>query len=159
MTKFHPSRYFLNLEPNSSISSFSQFSQLLRSRKFKCVIREIAIPFQNQIGLFAKLRFLRNRNFAINAIFAIHFKTLAKREFMSPPVALESPFSICSAKFYKNQIWKDFYEITVSSSRISRLNTGNFRIFYPSEFYLILSGRIRSALKIIQNDTDIGHQL
>jgi len=31
-------------------------------RKFNCVICEIALPFQNQIGLFAKLRFLRNRN-------------------------------------------------------------------------------------------------
>ena len=37
MTKFHPPRYFLNLESNSSISSFSQFSQLRPSRKFLAI--------------------------------------------------------------------------------------------------------------------------
>ena len=42
---------------------------------------------------------------------------------------------------------------------ITRLNSGNFRIFYHSEFYLILSSRIGSVLKIIQNYNNIGHQL
>ena len=42
---------------------------------------------------------------------------------------------------------------------IVRLNSGNFGIFYRSEFYLILSSRKRSVLKIVQNDTNIRHQL
>ena len=40
-----------------------------------------------------------------------------------------------------------------------RLNSGNFGIFYHSEFYSILSSRKGSVLKIIQNDTNIRHQL
>ena len=39
---------------------------------------------------------------------------------------------------------------------IDRLNSRNFEIFYPSEFYSILSGRIKSVLKIIQNDINLG---
>ena len=42
---------------------------------------------------------------------------------------------------------------------IIRLNIGNFETFNHSGFYLILSSRIGSVLKIIQNDTHIGQQL
>ena len=41
---------------------------------------------------------------------------------------------------------------------ILRLNSGNFEIFYPSEFYSIISSRVKSVLKIIQNDTNFGYQ-
>ena len=45
--------------------------------------------------------------------------------------------------------YMDFY--------MGRLNSGNCGIFFHSEFYLMLSSRIGSILKIIQNDTNIGH--
>jgi len=42
---------------------------------------------------------------------------------------------------------------------ISRLNSGNFGIFYPDGFYLNLKSSLESALKIIKNDTDITYEL
>ena len=38
---------------------------------------------------------------------------------------------------------------------IDRLNSGNFGIFDPDEFYSNLNSRVKSALKITQNDTEI----
>ena len=40
---------------------------------------------------------------------------------------------------------------------IVRLNSGNFEISYPSEFYSIMNSRVKSVFKIIQNDTNFGY--
>ena len=48
-------------------------------------------------------------------------------------------------------------EVTANWAFIDRLNSGNFEIFYPSEFNSIISGRVKSVLKIIQNDTNFGY--
>ena len=42
---------------------------------------------------------------------------------------------------------------------IARLNSENFEILYPSEFYTSISRRVKSVLKIIQNDTNFGYWL
>ena len=42
---------------------------------------------------------------------------------------------------------------------MTRLNSGDFEIFKPSEFYSILSSWDQSALKIIENDTTIAYEL
>jgi len=47
----------------------------------------------------------------------------------------------------------------MSESNMSRLNSGNFGIFYPDGFYLNLNSSLESALKIIQNDIDIAYEL
>ena len=51
------------------------------------------------------------------------------------------------------------YVIYLEMLSMPWLNSGNFEIFYPSEFYSIFSSRVKSALKIIPNDTNIGYHL
>ena len=41
---------------------------------------------------------------------------------------------------------------------MNRLNSGIFGIFYPDQFYSNVDGRVKSALKIIQNVTDIAYE-
>ena len=38
---------------------------------------------------------------------------------------------------------------------MDRMNSGNFGIFYPNEFFSNLNKRIKSALEIIKNNSDI----
>ena len=42
---------------------------------------------------------------------------------------------------------------------ILRLNSGNFGNFYPDQFHSKFSSRVKSALKIIPNDTDTTYDL
>ena len=52
-------------------------------------------------------------------------------------------------------IWSQFHYLI----QVYRLSSGNFEIFYHSEFYLILNIQIGSVFEIIQNGTNIRHQL
>ena len=56
-----------------------------------------------------------------------------------------------------NTVFKTVLYLGMSS--MPRLNSANFEMFYPSEFYSIFSSRVKSALKIIPNDTNIGYHL
>ena len=44
-----------------------------------------------------------------------------------------------------------------SISAIHRLNSVNFEIFYPDEFYSNPDNLVKPALKIIENDTDMAY--
>ena len=54
--------------------------------------------------------------------------------------------------YFKTVFFNDFFYI-------SRLNSRNFGIFEPDEFYLNLHSWVKSALKIIKNDTEIAYEL
>ena len=49
--------------------------------------------------------------------------------------------------FISKTIFKYFKFLGNDSIRMVRLNSGNFEIFYPSEFYSILRSREKSVLK------------
>jgi len=56
-------------------------------------------------------------------------------------------------------MFKTIFYLDIPRYAICRLNSGNFGILYPDEFYFNLNSEVKSVLKIIKNDTDIADEL
>lgn len=56
-------------------------------------------------------------------------------------------------------MFKTIFYLDIPRHAMFRLNSGNFWIVYPDEFYFNLNIKVKSVLKIIENDTDIVYEL